>query len=102
MRNGNRMEGDVVNVPHAPLGVAIAAPAIDEVTASWNEERCVRVPRGHVWLQGDNQSISRDSREYGPVPLALLRGRAMCVVGQNMYKYNLHTPCVRSSFTFLA
>jgi signal peptidase I len=35
----------------------------------------VQVPAGHVWLQGDNTCNSTDSREYGPVPYALLRGR---------------------------
>ena len=40
----------------------------------------VRVPRGHVWLQGDNTINSTDSRTYGPVPYALLRGRAFLKV----------------------
>jgi mitochondrial inner membrane protease subunit 1 len=35
----------------------------------------VVVPRGHVWLEGDNPHQSTDSREYGPVPLGLVRGR---------------------------
>ena len=35
-----------------------------------------QVPEGHVWLQGDNTLNSSDSRAYGPVPYALLRGRA--------------------------
>jgi inner membrane protease subunit 1 len=35
----------------------------------------MQVPNGHVWLQGDNQYVSRDSREYGPVPAALVKGK---------------------------
>jgi hypothetical protein len=33
-----------------------------------------------VWLQGDNLLLSRDSREYGPVPLALVKGRVLLQV----------------------
>ncbi|XP_054263614.1 mitochondrial inner membrane protease subunit 1 [Macrosteles quadrilineatus] len=40
----------------------------------------VVVPRGHVWLEGDNRSNSSDSRAYGPVPIGLLRGRVLCVI----------------------
>jgi hypothetical protein len=43
----------------------------------------VQVPRGHVWLQGDNLILSRDSREYGPVPLALVKGRVIAQVRQH-------------------
>jgi len=39
----------------------------------------VRVPHGHVWLEGDNASRSRDSRYYGPVPISLLTGRIVGV-----------------------
>jgi signal peptidase I len=35
------------------------------------------VPDGHIWLEGDNPENSRDSREYGPVPCALVQGRAV-------------------------
>ncbi|KAK0465376.1 signal peptidase I family protein [Desarmillaria tabescens] len=35
----------------------------------------VVVPSGHVWLSGDNFSHSRDSRSYGPVPIALIQGK---------------------------
>jgi signal peptidase I len=42
--------------------------------------RRVRVPRGHVWLEGDNARNSTDSRAYGPVPAALLRGRVVARV----------------------
>lgn len=35
------------------------------------------VPRGHVWLEGDNKHNSADSRVYGPVPQGLIRSRAL-------------------------
>ncbi|KAM0746856.1 mitochondrial inner membrane peptidase complex catalytic subunit [Meredithblackwellia eburnea MCA 4105] len=34
----------------------------------------VRIPKGHVWLAGDNTSNSTDSRDYGPVPVGLVKG----------------------------
>lgn len=35
------------------------------------------VPKGHVWLEGDNRDNSTDSRDYGPVPFGLIRGRVV-------------------------
>lgn len=35
----------------------------------------VIVPKGHIWIMGDNATHSRDSREYGPVPIALVQAR---------------------------
>lgn len=39
--------------------------------------KVVVVPRGHVWLEGDNAANSLDSRQYGPIPLGLVRSRAV-------------------------
>ncbi|RDI77165.1 hypothetical protein Vi05172_g12832 [Venturia inaequalis] len=36
----------------------------------------LQVPQGHCFLAGDNQTQSRDSRLYGPAPLALITGKA--------------------------
>lgn len=35
------------------------------------------IPQGHVWLEGDNKKNSTDSRDYGPVPIGLIRSRAV-------------------------
>lgn len=37
----------------------------------------MKVPDGHVWLVGDNLPWSRDSREYGPVPMGLIVGKVL-------------------------
>ncbi|XP_041379629.1 mitochondrial inner membrane protease subunit 1-like [Gigantopelta aegis] len=33
------------------------------------------IPRGHIWVEGDNSSVSHDSRNFGPVPLALVHSK---------------------------
>jgi hypothetical protein len=39
------------------------------------------VPKGHIFVEGDNKNDSRDSRHYGPVPYSMLRGRVFAKVG---------------------
>ncbi|KAJ1530358.1 hypothetical protein ONE63_005270 [Megalurothrips usitatus] len=36
-----------------------------------------KIPEGHMWLEGDNASVSKDSRVYGPVPQGLIVGRIL-------------------------
>ena len=38
------------------------------------------IPNGHMWLEGDNPMNSNDSRDYGPIPQALVVGRVLCRV----------------------
>ena len=42
----------------------------------------VVIPRHHVWLSGDNALMSRDSRVYGPVSMALIKGRMVARVSR--------------------
>ncbi|XP_071831465.1 mitochondrial inner membrane protease subunit 1-like isoform X2 [Apostichopus japonicus] len=45
---------------------------------SWRFTRMRQyVPRGHVWVEGDNRRNSMDSRCFGPIPVGLIRGRAI-------------------------
>ena len=57
--------GDVVNVPR--IRCSRRGPFEEHI-----------IPQGYVWLQGDNPRNSNDSRDYGPVPLTLLKYRALC------------------------
>ena len=59
------MGGDIISVP---------------TTGAMGGRKVVEVPPGHLWLQGDNTGNSTDSRDYGPVPYAMLRGRVFCKV----------------------
>lgn len=38
------------------------------------EKHQLRIPKGHIWVEGDNKEFSRDSRDYGPLPLSLVKG----------------------------
>ena len=40
----------------------------------------IQIPPGHVLLAGDNISSSIDSRRYGPIPIALIRGKVIARV----------------------
>lgn len=50
----------------------------------------VLVPKGHIWVCGDNMANSRDSRDYGPVPMALICSRIFARV--NLVSF-IYTSC---------
>ncbi|KAI1864175.1 hypothetical protein JX265_008546 [Neoarthrinium moseri] len=40
----------------------------------------LQVPKGHCYIVGDNLPWSRDSRDYGPLPLALVNGKVVAKI----------------------
>lgn len=81
----NRLrKGDIViarspSNPKQNICKRITALPGDKVKRNFPKQSQV-VPRGHVWLEGDNSGNSSDSRIYGPVPKGLIRSRVVCRV----------------------
>ncbi|KAI9698741.1 MAG: hypothetical protein M1836_003851 [Candelina mexicana] len=86
-RRGRGIEvGDIVSVKH-PLflgqGVikrVLGMPGDFVLKDTPGKGEGIMVPEGHCWLAGDNIPHSRDSRMYGPVPLALIKGKVIARV----------------------
>ncbi|KAK3359292.1 peptidase S24/S26A/S26B/S26C [Lasiosphaeria hispida] len=49
-------------------------------TPGRESQAMIQVPQGHCWIVGDNLAASRDSRYFGPVPLALIRGKVVATI----------------------
>ena len=67
----------------------------------------VVIPKGHVWIIGDNASASRDSRTYGPVPMGLIQGKLKARVRSEslscwMLSLTLHRSGLRPSSQYSA
>lgn len=54
---------------------------IVELQPRFNMERRgkITIPKGHVWVEGDNPTCSVDSRQFGAVPAALLTGKPFLI-----------------------
>ncbi|KAK6270257.1 hypothetical protein POUND7_007362 [Theobroma cacao] len=86
-RVGKLGPGDVVLVrspfdPKKTLTKRIVAMEGDKVAFSLDptrshSSRSLVVPKGHVWIQGDNLYASNDSRHFGPVPYGLIKGKVL-------------------------
>ncbi|TKY49278.1 Mitochondrial inner membrane protease subunit 1 [Spatholobus suberectus] len=83
-RLGNIGHGDLVLVrsplnPKIRLTKRIVAMEGDTVTyfdpMRSEAAQVAVVPKGHVWIQGDNIYASHDSRHFGPVPYGLIQGK---------------------------
>ncbi|XP_023518168.1 mitochondrial inner membrane protease subunit 1-like [Cucurbita pepo subsp. pepo] len=80
--------GDIVLVrsPENPRKVmakrlmGMVGDSVTHVVDPKNNDWCetVVVPKGHVWIEGDNMYDPKDSRYFGAVPYGLLQGKGLC------------------------
>jgi inner membrane protease subunit 1 len=83
------VEGDVVEVdprrdspPWDYWGAATKDGSDNPGADKWGQGKYIRVPKGHVWTAGDNLTNSTDSRDYGPVPVACIKGMVVARVSR--------------------
>eukprot|EP00547_Thalassionema_nitzschioides_P015312 CAMPEP_0194232974 /NCGR_PEP_ID=MMETSP0158-20130606/1123_1 /TAXON_ID=33649 /ORGANISM="Thalassionema nitzschioides, Strain L26-B" /LENGTH=216 /DNA_ID=CAMNT_0038965805 /DNA_START=263 /DNA_END=913 /DNA_ORIENTATION=+ len=43
----------------------------------YDNRKFLVIPDGHIWIEGDNSMNSSDSRNYGPIPAAMIVGRVL-------------------------
>ncbi|KAG4936857.1 hypothetical protein JHK84_050965 [Glycine max] len=84
LRNYKFSHGDVVvfrsPLNHKETHVKRIAALPGEWFGTHHNNDVIQIPLGHCWVEGDNTASSLDSNSFGPIPLALIRGRVTHVV----------------------
>lgn len=81
----NVKAGDIVTMynPVVPADrdiKRVIATGNETVKCSSYKTSLVIVPEGYIWVEGDNSKCSSDSKRYGPIPAALVFGRAVAII----------------------
>jgi len=58
---------------NAKYKIFLAGPPHNQASSDFAK---ITVPEHHCFVLGDNRNLSRDSRHFGPIPLATVKGRA--------------------------
>ncbi|XP_077373975.1 mitochondrial inner membrane protease subunit 2 [Festucalex cinctus] len=85
VRNYRVQRGDIVSImsprnPQQKIIKRVIGLEGDFIRTLNYKKRHVRVPDGHLWIEGDHHGHSLDSNTFGPVSLALLHGRASHII----------------------
>jgi signal peptidase I len=72
---GKLLKGEVFEETNGSTkyNIFLAEPPHDKTTGDFEK---ITVPDHHCFVLGDNRNLSRDSRDFGPIPLATIKGRA--------------------------
>jgi signal peptidase I len=72
--NGDPLEGEVFeeNNNDVRYKIFLAGPPHDQASITFAK---MTVPEHHCFVLGDNRNLSYDSRNFGPVPLATVKGK---------------------------
>jgi len=72
--HGEPLEGDVFEEINgdAKYNIFLASAPHDNTSSDFTR---TTVPEHHCFVIGDNRNLSRDSRHFGPIPLATIKGR---------------------------
>ncbi len=76
------LPGDTLRIDHGAVYVndhLIREPYVPNRFRDERSEPERTIPAGDFWVMGDHRNISSDSRDFGPVPRALIYGKAAFV-----------------------
>ena len=70
-----QLEGDVFEESNGDVRyiIFLAKPPHNKTSGDFAK---ISVPEYHCFVLGDNRNLSHDSRNFGPVPFAAIKGRA--------------------------
>ncbi|XP_061780847.1 mitochondrial inner membrane protease subunit 2 [Nerophis lumbriciformis] len=85
VRNNEVQRGDIVSVmsprnPQQKIIKRVIGLEGDFIRTLGYKKRYLRVPDGHLWIEGDHRGHSLDSNTFGPVSVGLLHGRASHII----------------------
>ncbi|CAL8360719.1 unnamed protein product [Lota lota] len=85
VRNYEVHRGDIVSIvspknPQQKIIKRVVALEGDFIRTLSYKNRYLRIPDGHLWIEGDHHGHSLDSNSFGPVSVGLLHGHASHII----------------------